>query len=49
MVDGFPHRVYINSEDGTFWVVRSGGFAGAFEIYGPGTPPAEPDEGDNSE
>jgi hypothetical protein len=37
MRDGFTHTVYVNHRANRYWILRTGGFAGIHEMYGPGT------------
>lgn len=34
--DAFQYAIHYHIESRRYWIVRSGGFAGVFEIYGPG-------------
>ena len=36
MSDGFTHTFYIDPITGEYWVLKTGGFAGVQELYGPG-------------
>ena len=36
MSDGFTHTFYIDPLSGEYWVLKTGGFAGVQELYGPG-------------
>ena len=36
MSDGFTHTFYIDQLTGEYWVLKTGGFAGIQELYGPG-------------
>ena len=37
MCDGFSHTLFIDPATKEFWVLRTGGFAGKHELFGPGT------------
>ena len=36
MCDGFVHTIYIDRKTTEFWILRTGGFAGTHELFGPG-------------
>lgn len=36
MSDGFTHTVFVDHQSRQYWVLRTGGFAGVYELYGPG-------------
>ena len=33
--DGFGHTVLLNIENQKYWIIRSGGYVGRIEVYGP--------------
>lgn len=36
MCDGFSFTVFVDHRTQEFWVLRTGGFAGVHELFGPG-------------